>query len=64
MESSTAKDAVERERKKKCAETGRKIGFLAQFGPDFILHQAIKSASIYRRWKRAILSTFEKKFSF
>jgi hypothetical protein len=25
---------------------------LAYFGPDFLLSQAIKSASIYRQWKR------------
>jgi hypothetical protein len=39
---------VERERKKKCAETGRKTGFLADFEHDFLLPQAIKPASIYR----------------
>jgi len=54
---------VERERKKKCAATGRKTGFLADFGPDFSLSQDIKSTSIYRRWKRAIFSTLEKNFS-
>jgi hypothetical protein len=37
---------MERERKNKCAETGRKTGFLAEFGPDFLLPQAIKSTSI------------------
>jgi hypothetical protein len=36
---------------------------LAYFGPDFLLPQAMKSISIYRRWKRAILSTLEKHFS-
>jgi hypothetical protein len=36
---------------------------LAYFGPDFLLPQAMKSISIYRRWKRAILSTLEKNFS-
>ena len=35
----------------------RKAGFLAYFGPDFLLLQAIKPASIYRRWKRVISST-------
>jgi hypothetical protein len=37
--------------------------FLAYFGPDFLLPQAIKSTSIYRRWKREIFSTMEKNFS-
>jgi hypothetical protein len=32
-------------------------GFWADFGLDFLLSQAMKSTSIYRRWKRAILST-------
>jgi hypothetical protein len=36
---------------------------LAYFGPDFLLPQAIKSTSIYRRWKREIFSTMEKTFS-
>jgi len=31
--------------------------FFVKFGPDFILPQAIKSASIYRRWKRVISYT-------
>jgi len=33
------------------------------FGPDFLLPQVIKSTFIYRRWKRAILSTLEKNCS-
>jgi len=37
--------------------------FFAIFGPDFLLPQAIKSTSIYRRWKREIFSTMEKNFS-
>jgi hypothetical protein len=37
--------------------------FFAIFGLDFLLPQTIKSTSIYRRWKRAILSTMEKNFS-
>ena len=41
----------------------RKTGFLADFGPDFLLFQAMKATSIYRRWKRAILSTLRKTFS-
>jgi hypothetical protein len=39
---------------------GKWLVFLADFGPDFLLSQAIKSTSIYRQWKRAILSTMEK----
>ena len=44
------------------AGTG-KAGFLAYFGPDFLSSLAIKSTSIYRRWKRAILSILRKNFS-
>ena len=53
----------EAEREKKVAETEKKLIFLANFGPDFLLPQAMKSTSIYRRWKRAILSTLRKNFS-
>jgi len=42
--------------------TGGRLVF-AIFGLDFLLPQAIKSTSIYRRWNRAILSTMEKNFS-
>jgi len=52
--------------KQKNRESGRnreEADFLAYFGPDFPLPQAIKSTSIYRRWKREILSTLEKNFS-
>jgi hypothetical protein len=35
---------------------------LAYFGPDFILPEAMKSTSIYRRWKREIFSTQRKTF--
>jgi hypothetical protein len=51
-------DGHDREKNKRedSAETG-KAGFLAYFGPDFLLLQAIKPASIYRRWKRVISST-------
>ena len=51
----------ERERKK-TTETGQKGWFLADFGPDFLLPQAMKSTCIYRRWKRAILSSPGKNF--
>jgi len=37
----------------------RKAGFLAYFRPDFLLPQAMRSTSIYRRWKRVISSTPE-----
>jgi hypothetical protein len=46
-------------RKKKEEETEEEnlqAGFLASFGPNFLLYQAINSASIYRRCKRVILS--------
>jgi hypothetical protein len=42
-------------------ETRGKLFFVI-FGPDVLLHQAMKSTSIYRRWKRAILSTQGKNF--
>jgi hypothetical protein len=46
-------------RRKSAAGRGRKAGFLAYFGPDFLLPQAMRSTSIYRRWKRVISSTPE-----
>jgi hypothetical protein len=39
---------------------GKMAGFLADFGPDFLLPRAIKSTSIYRRWKRAIFLQWRK----
>jgi hypothetical protein len=45
----------ERKKREDCAET-KKAGFLADFGPDFLLPQAMKSTSIYRRWKRVFSS--------
>jgi hypothetical protein len=57
----TAEDAVERE--KKMCRNRKKAGFLAHFGPDFLLPPTIKSISIYRQWKRAILSIVEKNFN-
>jgi len=41
---------------------GRRLVFYFIFGPNFLLPHAMKSTSIYRRWKRAILSTQEKNF--
>jgi hypothetical protein len=53
----------EREGGKKTAETGQKGWFFANFGPHFLVPQAMKSTSIYRGWKRAILSSPGKIFS-
>ena len=51
----------ERERKEReIAKLGKMAGFLADFGSDFLLIQTLKSTSIYRRWKRAVLSTLRK----
>jgi hypothetical protein len=61
-----AEEAAGREREERTL-AGRKnrgeADCLAYFGPDVLLPQAMKSTSIYRRWKRAILSTLEKNFS-
>jgi hypothetical protein len=55
------KEEIRRNRRRKSAAgRGRKAGFLASFGPNFLLSQAIKSTVIYRRWKREILSTLGK----
>jgi hypothetical protein len=60
------KQRGEREREERTL-AGRKnkgeADCLAYFGLDVLLPQAMKSTSIYRRWKRAILSTLEKNFS-
>jgi hypothetical protein len=64
--SSRAEEAAgERERRENVGwkKNRGEAGFLAYFGPDFLLPQAIKSTSIYRRWKREILSTLEKNCS-
>jgi len=54
---SMVRESVERETccRKRKKKLGRRL--------DFLLHQAINSASIYRRWKRAILSISGKNFS-
>ena len=55
----------ERERQKD-KESGRNregADVLDYFGPHFLSLQSIKSTSIYRRWKRAILSILRKNFS-
>jgi len=48
--------------KEKLQKRGQRGWFLANFGPDFLLLQAINSASIYRWLKRVILSLQEKNF--
>jgi hypothetical protein len=53
----------ERQKNRESDRNQEEADFLAYFGPDFLLLQAIKSTSIYRRWKRAILSILEKNFS-
>ena len=50
----------EREGKRDCRNGAVRGWFFVNFGLDFLLPQAINSTSIYRRWKRAILSTQEK----
>jgi hypothetical protein len=62
---STVRESVERETccRKRKKKTREEAGFFVNFGLDFLLHQAINSASIYRRWKRAILSIPGKNFS-
>jgi hypothetical protein len=58
----TAERERERERRN-CRNRGWRGWFLANFGPDFLLPQTLTSTSIYRRGKRAILSTLRKNFS-
>jgi len=48
-----------RKRKKQWSEAG----FLAEFGPNFFPAQTMKSTSIYRGWKRVILSSQGKPFN-
>jgi len=58
--SSRAEEAAgERERRENVGwkKNNGEADFLAYFGLDFLLLQAIKPASIYRRWKRVISST-------
>jgi hypothetical protein len=50
-------ETAKRERERKnCRNGGQRGWFLANFGLDFLLSQTLKSTSIYRRWKRAVLS--------
>jgi hypothetical protein len=46
----------ERKKEEMCRNR-EKNGFLADFGPDFPLPQAINEDYIYRRWKRVISSS-------
>jgi hypothetical protein len=62
-EGTAEKEKGERERRQKKKKNRGGGWFFFDFGPNFLLPQAIKSTSIYRRWKRAILSTMEKNFS-
>ena len=57
-----AEEEAEREEKKSCINR-EEADFLAYFGPDFLLPQAMKSTTIYRRCKREILSILRKNFS-
>jgi hypothetical protein len=50
---------AERKRERSYRNGGSGSWFVADFEPDFLLSQAIKSASIYRQWKRVILSAPE-----
>jgi hypothetical protein len=48
---------MEREEKKNARKTrGEKTRFFLFFAPDFLLLQTMKSISIYRGWKRDVLS--------
>jgi hypothetical protein len=44
------------ERERNCRNRGKWLVFFADFGPNFLLAQAMKCTPIYRRWKRDILS--------
>jgi len=48
--------------REKLHKWGQRGCFSADFGPDFLLPQAMKCNPIYRRWKRAILSSGGKTF--
>jgi hypothetical protein len=53
----------EREREREGGRNWEEADFMAYFGPSFLLPQGLKSTSIYRRWKWAILSTLGKNFN-
>jgi hypothetical protein len=57
------KATIERERRERTAvKTGEQAGFFWFLDPQFLLAPNMKSAPIYRRWKRAILSSRGKNF--
>jgi hypothetical protein len=57
-----AEGAAEKEKAENDEKQGRKADFFVNFALDFLLPQTMKSTSIYRRWKRAILSSRGKNF--
>ena len=52
-----------KEEEEKSTAIGRKCWFLADFGPEFLPPKIVKSDSIYRLWKREILSMLGKNCS-
>jgi hypothetical protein len=52
-----------KKKKKNLQKLGEDAGFLADFGPEFFPTQVFNRDSIYRRCKRAILSTLWKNYS-
>ena len=52
-----------KKKKKNLQKLGEDAGFLADFGPDFLLSQVFNRDSIYRRCKSAIFSILGKIFS-
>ena len=54
--------AAEKEKAEKDGNKGERLVFFVNFALNFLLPQAMKSTSIYRRWKRAILSSRGKTF--
>jgi hypothetical protein len=57
------KEKGERERWQKRKKNRGGGWFFSDCGPNFLLPQVINGAFIYKRWKRAILSTLGKNFS-
>ena len=62
-EGTAEKEKGKRERRHKKNKNRGGGWFFLDFRPNFLLPQTIKSAYIYRRWKREILSTLGKNFS-
>jgi hypothetical protein len=63
LEFAMAEREREREREREGGRNWEEADFVAYFGPSFLLPQGLKSTSIYRRWKWAILSTLGKNFN-